>query len=92
MIYEEVDSSTRRTLSQTTRELGTLKLDGPLVLGLAVIPFVAAAFALVDFFFAAMLSGAAAPAARARIRAMASGRGVGMQRVLGSDRGPSVAA
>ena len=37
MIYEEVDSSTRRTLSQTTRVLGTLKLDGPLVLGLALI-------------------------------------------------------
>ncbi len=37
MIYEEVDSSTRRTLSQTTRVLGTLKLDGPLVLGLAML-------------------------------------------------------
>jgi rod shape determining protein RodA len=37
MIYEEVDSSTRRTLSQTTRVLGTLKLDGPLVLGLALL-------------------------------------------------------
>ena len=37
MIYEEVDSSTRRTISQTTRVLGTLKLDGPLVLGLALI-------------------------------------------------------
>jgi rod shape determining protein RodA len=37
MIYEEVDSSTRRTLSQTTRLLGTLKLDGPLVLGLALL-------------------------------------------------------
>jgi rod shape determining protein RodA len=37
MIYEEVDSSTRRTLSETTRLLGTLKLDGPLVLGLALL-------------------------------------------------------
>jgi rod shape determining protein RodA len=37
MIYEEVDSSTRRTLSETTRVLGTLKLDGPLVLGLALL-------------------------------------------------------
>ncbi|MFO1457463.1 MAG: rod shape-determining protein RodA [Steroidobacteraceae bacterium] len=37
MIYEEVDSSTRRTISQTTRVLGTLKLDGPLVLGLALL-------------------------------------------------------
>ncbi|MCU0760361.1 MAG: rod shape-determining protein RodA [Steroidobacteraceae bacterium] len=37
MIYEEVDSSTRRTLSQTTRVLGTLRLDGPLVLGLALL-------------------------------------------------------
>jgi rod shape determining protein RodA len=37
MIYEEVSSSTRRTLSETTRILGTLKLDGPLVLGLALI-------------------------------------------------------
>ncbi len=37
MIYEEVDSSTRRTISQTTALLGTLKLDGPLVLGLALL-------------------------------------------------------
>ena len=37
MIYEEVESSTRRTISQTTRILGTLKLDGPLVLGLALL-------------------------------------------------------
>ena len=37
MIYEEVESSTRRTISQTTRVLGTLKLDGPLVLGLALL-------------------------------------------------------
>jgi rod shape determining protein RodA len=37
MIYEEVDSSTRRTLSETTRVLGTLKLDGPLVLGLVLL-------------------------------------------------------
>jgi rod shape determining protein RodA len=37
MIYEEVGSPTRRTLSETTRVLGTLKLDGPLVLGLGLI-------------------------------------------------------
>jgi rod shape determining protein RodA len=37
MIYEEVESSTRRTISQTTRVLGTLRLDGPLVLGLALL-------------------------------------------------------
>ncbi|MFO1427248.1 MAG: rod shape-determining protein RodA [Steroidobacteraceae bacterium] len=37
MIYEEVGSPTRRTLSETTRLLTTLKLDGPLVLGLAMI-------------------------------------------------------
>ena len=37
MIYEEVTSSTRRTISETTRVLSTLRLDGPLVLGLALI-------------------------------------------------------
>ena len=37
MIYEEIDRSPRRTLSETTRVLSRLKLDGPLVLGLALL-------------------------------------------------------
>jgi rod shape determining protein RodA len=37
VIYEEVSSPTRRTISETTRILSTLKLDGPLVLGLALL-------------------------------------------------------
>ncbi|NBU25590.1 MAG: rod shape-determining protein RodA [Gammaproteobacteria bacterium] len=37
MIREEVDSTARRTLTNTARVLSTLKLDGPLLLGLALI-------------------------------------------------------
>lgn len=37
MIYEEVSSTTQRTLGATTRVLGALKLDGPLLIGLALI-------------------------------------------------------
>jgi rod shape determining protein RodA len=37
MIREEVDSTARRTLTHTARVLSTLKLDGPLLLGLALI-------------------------------------------------------
>jgi rod shape determining protein RodA len=37
MIYEEVNSPTRRTISETTRLLSTLKLDGPLLIGLALL-------------------------------------------------------
>jgi rod shape determining protein RodA len=37
MIYEEVASPTRRTISETTRLLSTLRLDGPLVLGLGLL-------------------------------------------------------
>jgi rod shape determining protein RodA len=37
MIYEEVTSPTRRTISETTRLLSTLRLDGPLVLGLGLL-------------------------------------------------------
>jgi rod shape determining protein RodA len=37
MIYEEVSSPTRRTISETTRLLSTLRLDGPLVLGLGLL-------------------------------------------------------
>lgn len=37
MLREEVDGRTRRTLSYTTRLLGTLRLDGPLLIGLAAI-------------------------------------------------------
>lgn len=37
MIYEDVASPTQRTFSATTRILGTLKLDGPLLIGLALI-------------------------------------------------------
>jgi rod shape determining protein RodA len=37
MLREEVDGPTRRTLSYTTRLLGTLRLDGPLLIGIAAI-------------------------------------------------------
>ena len=37
MLREEVDSPTRRTLSYTTRLLSTLRLDGPLLIGIAAI-------------------------------------------------------
>lgn len=37
MLREEVDGPTRRTLSYTTRLLSTLRLDGPLLIGLAAI-------------------------------------------------------
>ena len=37
MIREEVDGTARRTLTRTARLLSTLKLDGPLLLGLALI-------------------------------------------------------
>jgi rod shape determining protein RodA len=37
MMYEEVNSTTQRTLSATARVLGTLRLDGPLIVGLALI-------------------------------------------------------
>ena len=37
MMYEEVESQAQRTLSATTRVLGRLRLDGPLLIGLALI-------------------------------------------------------
>ena len=37
MIYEEVASPTQRTITATTRILSTLKLDGPLLIGLGLI-------------------------------------------------------
>ena len=37
MLREDVESATQRTLTRTTRLLGTLRLDGPLVAGLAAI-------------------------------------------------------
>ncbi|MFZ9904030.1 MAG: rod shape-determining protein RodA [Steroidobacteraceae bacterium] len=37
MLREEVDGATKRTLSYTTRLLSTLRLDGPLLIGLAAI-------------------------------------------------------
>ena len=37
MLREEVDGPTRRTLSYTTRLLSTLRLDGPLLIGIAAI-------------------------------------------------------
>lgn len=37
MIYEEVASTTQRTITATTRILSTLKLDGPLLIGLGLI-------------------------------------------------------
>ncbi len=37
MIYDDVSDSTRRTLSATARILSTLKLDGPLLIGIALI-------------------------------------------------------
>jgi rod shape determining protein RodA len=37
MIREDVDSTARRTLTRTARVLGTLRLDGPLLLGLALL-------------------------------------------------------
>jgi len=37
MLRENVDSATQRTLTRTTRLLGTLRLDGPLLAGLAAI-------------------------------------------------------
>jgi rod shape determining protein RodA len=37
MLREDVDSTTRRTLTQTARVLGALRLDGPLLIGLALI-------------------------------------------------------
>jgi hypothetical protein len=36
-LREDVDSTARRTLTRSTRILGALQLDGPLVLGLALI-------------------------------------------------------
>jgi rod shape determining protein RodA len=37
MMREDVESTTRRTLTRSARVLGTLQLDGPLVLGLALL-------------------------------------------------------
>jgi rod shape determining protein RodA len=37
MLREDVDSTTRRTLTQTARILGALRLDGPLLIGLGLI-------------------------------------------------------
>lgn len=37
MLREEVDGATKRTLSYTTHLLGTLRLDGPLLVGIAAI-------------------------------------------------------
>ncbi len=37
MLREEVDGATKRTLSYTARLLGTLRLDGPLLVGIAAI-------------------------------------------------------
>ena len=37
MLREDVDSTTQRTLTRTAKLLGSLRLDGPLLAGLAAI-------------------------------------------------------
>src|SRR5690349_21527895 len=65
MIYEEVTSGsrTRRTLTGTARMLATLKLDGPLLIGLGLV----AAYGLVVLYSASGQSIATVGRAAARL-------------------------